>query len=790
FASGVGLVVLRRLEDAIKDRDTIHAVILGTAINNDGQRKVGYLAPSVAGQAEVIAEALSIAGVSADQISYVETHGTGTMVGDPLEIKGLTQAFREQTQRNGFCAIASLKTNVGHLDAAAGIAGLIKVAMALKHRQLPASLHFNCANPQIDFENSPFYVNRELADWTPTDGPRRAGVTSLGIGGTNAHVIVEEAPIAARPKESRSLHLLTLSARSEPALDEAAARLAQHLRDNPELRLADVAFTCQLGRREFPCRRIAVASDLQEAVTRLAARETRPNFSGTAATDAPSVVFLFPGQGSQYVGMAAELHANDRIFRDQLDRCAELLRAHLGSDLRDILFARSECLESATQTLNRTSITQPTLFAIEYALAQWWLALGVRPQAMVGHSIGEYVAACLAGVMTLEDALALVTVRGRLMEQCAPGAMLAVGAAAQRLSLGADCSIAAVNSPEQCVVTGSTVAIEALQRQLGETGVACHRLPTTHAFHSALMDPILEPFRDHLKKVALRPPQLPYLSNLTGTWVTAAQATDPDYWVAHLRNTVRFSDAAAELLKQPSAVLIEVGPGQTLGSLVRQHVSGKDGAKRPVIVSSLGRRGESEIDSAHLLSALGQVWVAGQPIDWSVLHADESVQRVSLPTYPFQRQRFWIEPDETPQSPATPTKSGATTFGASASAKSTAVPADEVIDPNDVDRWFYQRAWRSAPRPVSQPLAPTCWLILKDPAGLGEQIHLRARAAGHQVVQVLPGEFFKHCGGDCYTLRPGVREDYDALLADLAKRELLPRKIVHLWSVNREGAQT
>jgi len=790
FSSGAGIVVLRRLEDALADRDTIHAVILGSAINNDGQRKVGYLAPSVAGQAEVIAEALSVAGVATDTISYVETHGTGTTVGDPLEIKGLTQAFREQTQRKGFCAIASLKTNVGHLDAAAGVAGLIKVTMALERGQLPANLHFRTANPQIDFENSPFYVNRQLADWPSDAGPRRAGVTSLGIGGTNAHLIVEEAPVQARAESGRPFQLLTLSARSEAALDEAAIRLSAHLREHPELQLADVAFTCQFGRRAFPYRRIMVASDLQDAVTRLAARETRQGFTGQAApANSTSVVFLFPGQGAQHAGMGADLYADEPTFRAAFDQCAEQLLPHLGLNLRDIVFARSESLDSAAESLNRTSITQPALFSLEYSLARWWMRHGVRPQAMVGHSIGEYVAACLAGVMTLEDALAVVAARGRLMEQCPPGAMLAVGLSPQGFSLRADCSIAAINSPEQCVVSGPAGAIAELERQLSETGVPCHRLPTSHAFHSALMDPILDPFREAIGRVALRPPLLRYLSNLTGTWITAAQATDPDYWVAHLRNTVRFSDAATELLTQAGRILIEVGPGQTLGSLVRRHASADGAVNRPTIVASMKRRGEPVSDTAHLLGALGQVWIAGQPIDWSALHAGEPVQRIALPTYPFQRQRFWIEPDESPKVTGAPVKPGAATFGGQAAARAAVVAAEQPIGSGDIDQWFYQRSWRPAPRAAADPQAPTRWLVFKDPIGLGEQVCLRLRRAAHQVTEVLPGEHFKRCGAGCYTIRPAVREDYESLLADLADRKLVPAKVVHLWSLRNDSAQ-
>ena len=455
FASGVGLVVLRRLEDAIEDHDTIHAVILGSAVNNDGQRKVGYLAPSVAGQAEVIAEALGVAGVDAESITYVETHGTGTRVGDPIEIKGLAQAFRGDANRKGYCAIGSVKTNIGHLDAAAGIAGLIKTALALKHRQLPASLNFQSPNPEIDFQNSPFYVNGSLTDWKTNNGPRRAGVTSLGIGGTNAHVVVEEPPQQLRPETTRPHQLIPLSARTETALEEMTARLATHLLENPALSLADVAFTCQLGRKAFRHRRIAVASNTAEAARLLSSPENTRGYKGSTASSSSSpVVFLFSGQGSQYPNMGADLYASEPVFRDSLDRCAERLLPHLGLDLREILYPRGDSSAAAAVELNRTSITQPALFSVEYSLAQWWMAHGVRPQTMVGHSIGEYVAACLAGVLSLEDALAITAIRGRLMESCSPGSMLAVSLSREDTSFSSNLSIAAVNAPSNASSRG------------------------------------------------------------------------------------------------------------------------------------------------------------------------------------------------------------------------------------------------------------------------------------------------------------------------------------------------
>jgi acyl transferase domain-containing protein len=488
FGSGLGVVVLRRLEDAIADHDNIHAVLLGSAVNNDGARKVGFLAPSVQGQASVITEALEFAGVSAADISYVETHGTGTSVGDPIEVRALTQAFRKSTRRANYCAIGSLKTNIGHLDAAAGVSALIKTVLALKNKQIPASLHFDNPNPLLEIKSSPFYVNAKLAEWPSSGQPRRAGVTSLGIGGTNAHVIVEEAQPIALTRESRPWQLLTVSAKSAAAADRALADLTGHLQVHPELNLADVAFTTQVGRQAFAHRRALVVENDPSAVAALAEAKTPPA-SGTTSDTPPRVVFMFSGQGSQHIDMARDLYEHEPVFRETIDLCANHLRAPLGLDLRDALYPAPHCAESAAGKLTETWLTQPALFAIEYALARWWISLGIEPAAMVGHSIGEFVAACLAGVFSLEDALALTAYRGRLMYSLPPGSMCAVPLPPGDIYLNGTLALAAINNPSMCVVSGPSESITSLEDRLAAQSVTTRRLVTSHAFHSKNIGP-------------------------------------------------------------------------------------------------------------------------------------------------------------------------------------------------------------------------------------------------------------------------------------------------------------
>jgi phthiocerol/phenolphthiocerol synthesis type-I polyketide synthase E len=552
--NGVGIVVLKRLTDALDDGDTIHAVIRGAAINNDGALKVGYTAPSVAGQKQVITEALNLAEVHPESITYVETHGTGTPLGDPIEIAALTQAFRTQTNKKGYCAISCVKTNIGHLDAASGVTGLIKAVLALKHQLIPPLLHFETPNPKLDLPNTPFYINTALSEWKTFEMPRRAGVSSFGIGGTNAHVILEEAPAPKSPshKSERSYQLLLLSAKTDSALETATTHLIAHLKQYPELNLADVAYTYQVGRSALTHRRMLVCETLEDALYALKTHDPKRVLSQPLKRDkAPTVVFMFPGQGAQYVNMGLALYQTESVFRKHIDHCAQWLKPHLGLDLRTLLYPTP--LQNAEELNFQTAITQPALFVIEYALAQLWQSWGIQPKAMIGHSIGEYVAACLAGVLTLEEALQLVAARGRLIQSLPAGAMLAVPLPekAIRPLLNNNLDLAALNGPAQSVVSGTFEAIDQLATQLAEQDIECQRLHTSHAFHSEMMSPILNAFLEQVQTISLKPPKIPFISNVTGTWISDQQATDPKYWIQHLRQTVRFVDGLQTILPPP-----------------------------------------------------------------------------------------------------------------------------------------------------------------------------------------------------------------------------------------------
>ncbi|WP_224365090.1 type I polyketide synthase [Hyalangium versicolor] len=635
-ADGLGVVVLKRLEDALAAGDSIRAVILAAAVNNDGSKKVGYTAPSIDGQAEVIQTALALAGVDARSVSYVEAHGTGTALGDAIELAALTQAFRRSTQERGFCAIGSVKTNIGHLNNAAGVAGLIKATRALESRLLPPSLHFTQPHPKLGLEDSPFFVNATLTPWREGPEPRRAGVSSFAMGGTNAHVILEEAPPREPGAPGRSTELLVLSARSPTALDTLTARLRAHLEAHPETNLSDVASTLQVGRRTFAYRRAVACRSVADAVQTLATPARL--FEGTAPDGGRSVAFLFPGQGTQHPGMAEALYREEPRFRQEVDRCAKLLEPHLGQDLRDVLYPRNRGPEEKRR-LEQTALAQPALFTVEYALARLWLSHGVRPAAMLGHSLGEYVAACLAEVFTLEDALRLVALRGRLMQGLRPGAMLAVPLSEAELLplLGSELALAAVNGPAACVASGPLEAVAALEARLTSLGMGSRRLQTSHAFHSGMMEPILDTFTQEVRRVRRSAPRLPYLSNVTGTWVTDAQATDPGYWAQHLRQPVRFASGVAELTAR-NHLLLEVGPGRVLSALAAQQPVPAARAATSLSPSPDDERSDLET----WLTALGHLWAQGVPVDWSAHHSGRRRLRVELPTYPFERHSHWL----------------------------------------------------------------------------------------------------------------------------------------------------
>jgi acyl transferase domain-containing protein/surfactin synthase thioesterase subunit/acyl carrier protein len=763
---GAGAVVLRRLADALEDGDTIHAVIKGSAINNDGSAKVSYLAPSVDGHARVVVEALAVANVPAESISYVEAHGTGTAVGDPIEIAALTQAYRESTDAVGFCRIGSVKTNIGHLDTAAGVASLIKVALALEHAEIPASLNFEAPNPAIDFEASPFRVNAARCEWQPRSGPRRAGISSLGVGGTNAHVIVEQAP-PPRPTTPprRRFELLPLSARTPSALDAATERLASHLRAHPELALADVAHTLQTGRSAWEQRRIVVARSGEDAAGALEARDAKRVFAARSEAALPSLAFLFPGAGAQYPNMGRGLYEGEPAYREEVERCVELLRGRLDFDLRAVLYPEPGREEWATAQLERPSRLLTAVFVTEWALAKLWSSWGIEPAALIGHSLGEYAAACWSGVLSLSDALELVVLRGKLWDRAEGGAMLAVPLpeAEVRDLLGEDLDLAAVNAPSLCVVAGRLDGVQRLHEQLVARGVEVRLLKVASAGHSRQIEPLLEEFRSGLARIRFGEPRVPYVSNVTGTWIRAEEARDPEYWVRHLRHTVRFSDGVAELLRDPNRILLEVGPGQTLSSLARQQR-----ARARAVLGSLRHPQETADDVQMLLTSAGRLWLAGAPLDWAKLRGGERRRRVELPTYPFERQSYWIEPGRAAAEPARE-----------------AQPLSKLARS---DEWFRRPRWTRAPL-ASAPASHEAerWLVFTDDAGIGGRVADRLAAAGHDVVRVGVGDTFHAFGDRHYTLAAEAgREGYDELVRSLAARDLLPQRVAHLWMVTAD----
>ncbi len=645
FSNGAAVLLLKRLADAIEDGDTVYAVVRGYATNNDGAGKVSYTAPSVDGQAEVISMALAMGDVDARTIGYVEAHGTATPMGDPIEIAGLTTAYRSHGDATGYCAIGSVKSNLGHLDVASGAIGLIKTALSVHEGVLPPSINFTRPNPKIDFAQTPFYVNTELRPWPQAEWPRRAGVSSFGVGGTNAHVVIEQAPALPPTTRGRSHSLLLLSARSEQALAAQAGRLAAFLEARPEIALEDVAYTLQVGRRQFEYRRIVVAESVADAVARLRAAPA-PGEQARLQASAPEVAFMFPGQGAQYPGMARELYAAEPVFRQTLDRCCDALHgAGRDQDPRSLLLwnpAESPLdAEQAGAALAQTRIAQPAIFAMETALSALLDSWGIRPRKALGHSVGEFAAACVAGVFEVEDAMRLVAARGRLMQAQPPGRMLALRAPAERVQalLPADVSIAAINAPELVVASGPSASIEALAAAAARQDIGTTPLVTSHAYHSPMMAPARAPLVDAVAAVARRPAGVALVSTAHGREADADRWCEPDYWGEQLMSPVRFADSVA-VAAQGEALLLEVGPGRTLTTLARQCLPREASA---TALPCLGPVQAPGSDMRNVLQALGQLWLAGAEPDW---HAFQSGQRrrIALPTYPFERKRFWVQP--------------------------------------------------------------------------------------------------------------------------------------------------
>ncbi|MFC0031668.1 type I polyketide synthase [Micromonospora chaiyaphumensis] len=779
--NGVGVVVLKRLDDALADGDTVYAVIRGSAVGNDGGERAGFTAPGVAGQARVIAAAYAVAEVDPATVGYVEAHGSATRLGDPIEVEALTRVFGPAGADG--CAIGSVKTNIGHTHAAAGVAGLIKAVQALRHGQIPPSLHHDRPNRAIDFGATPFVVSTRLTDFPRRDHPRRAGVSSFGMGGTGVHVVLEEAPppAAAPSPAPAGLRLLALSARSAPALEERTDALAAHLADRPEADLAAVAHTLWQGRRPFGHRRVVVAADPAEAAAALAARDPRRVLTGAPGDARPDVAFLVPGVGDQRRGLGYELYRTQPAYRSAVDECAELLAPLLGRDIRTLLHPAPGAAAAGPadlrrllgrgtpaageepEPLHRTRYAQPAAFVTGYALARLWAAHGVRPAALIGYSLGEYVAACLAGVFTLPDALRLVVRRAQLIDRLPAGAMLAVPAAETEVAadLVPGVHVAAVNGPTLCVLAGVPEAVAEVERRLLAAGRAVRRLPTGHAFHTPLMDPVVEEFGDLVTSVARRPPAVPYVSNVTGTWVTGDEATDPAFWVAHLRRPVRFADGIAELCVEPDRVLVELGPGQALGSLAAQV-----GSAATPPVSSLPGAFDRDPEAVHFLRAAGRLWLAGVPLTPPV-PADRPPRRVPLPTYPFQRRRHWAA-------------------GPAGSRPHRAAPS--LTRRPDVADFFQVPAWATLPpRPRRDAAAGTGhWLLLADDQGLGAALAAEVAPGADSVTVVqradrdAPG--LRRLADGRYAM-PAADGDYPELLAELARTGRRPDRIVHLWTV-------
>ncbi len=779
-SSGAGMVALKRLEDALEDGDFIHAVIGGFGLNNDGAQKVGYTAPSIEGQMDAIAAAQAMAGYDPETLTYIEAHGTATPLGDPIEVTALTNVFRASTDRCQYCALGSVKSNIGHLNSAAGVAGLIKTVLALRHGQIPPSLHFEQPNPNIDFTSSPFFVADRLIDWQRNGAPRRAGVSAFGIGGTNAHILLEEAPAQAPASPGHDCELYVVSARNPKALEEATRALSSLIEEESALALPDIAHSLQVGRKPFQYRFATVcpSSDRAMVVDALQKAETA---SVAPIDDSRSVVFLFSGQGSQYPGMGRELYDEELVFRQHVDQCSELLKDPLDCDLREVLYPSDSSTEKLAEMLSHTAMAQPALFVTEYALARLWMSWGVTPSAMVGHSIGEYVAACIAGVWELPDALALVSERGRLMERTDPGAMVAVLLPAEEVLplLFGQLALAAINSPSACVVAGPKEEIDQFEEEGLAKGRTIRRLHTSHAFHSPLMEPAANSFVEYLQRFQAKAPDIPLLSNLTGTWTSPEQLVEPEYWARHLRETVQFDTILRELYLEPNRVLLEVGPGNTLASLASQHPNRTSAIP---ISHSLPHAKDPKSARQALLEAAGTLWTSGVDLDWLAIRGNERRNRVPLPTYPFQRQRYWVDPP-------TPVPTGGV-----APAQGGIIPTLEASPPSRKDpnlaQWFYREAWKPhSPTQLSGDdlESKTPWLLFMTGSDFDRQLARRLQELGQSVITVEPSDFFAVLGSENYRVDPLDRTHFDQLVKELAATDSWPSRILHLWGMNLEA---
>jgi len=779
---GVGMVVLKRLKDAVEHGDHIHAVIKGGAVNNDGSRRAGFTAPSAVAQADVIATALANADVAADSIRYVEVHGVATILGDPIEVSALASVYADVPHHH--CVLGSAKPNIGHLDIAAGVAGLIKAALVVEHGLIPPTLHFEHPNPRIDLDHGPFRVSTELSRWPQDDGPRRAAVSSFGLGGTNAHVILEQPPCLPPPPPTdpeRKEHILVLSAKTPSALDSATDRFHEYLREHREQPLEDIAFTLQQGRQAFPYRRALVGDSVDDALEALEHRVGGRLLTARAEDTADRPVgFMFAGVGGQFPGMARQLYEREPVFSEAVDRCAEIVTPILGQDIRPLAFMHGTTAfagaaqdfdlramllqpQGTDRLLDRPHIAYPAVFALEYGLVQLWASWGVQPEAMIGHSLGEYVAACVAGVFSLPDVLRLIIERARLIEAQGEGAMLVVPLsqdAAARYT-GAEVCLAAVNSAQTCVLSGPREAIEQVEMRLDQDDVVHRRVPTRFAFHSPMMDPVVEPFHELLCQVELKPPEIPFVSNVTGDWITAQEATDPRYWARHVRDTVRFADGVNTLCSGTDIMLVELGPGRALVPDVLQHTVSTQSDR--VVVSSLPGAVGGQSDRAALLTAAGRLWLAGREHPFP---AHPAGRRTALPTYPFERVTYRL------------------------GSRSASIPPATTRQ-RELSDYFYAPSWqRQIPAaPTSEPkdLATRRWLVFLDGHGVGAGLVAGLRGLGAAVRTVSIGRAWHEDADGGYVLDPADPEHFARLADALRAQGQLADRVVHCWGVGADA---
>ncbi len=744
FGNGLGVIILKRLDEAVQDNDTIYAVIKGGNINNDGADKLGFYAPSVNGQANCISAAFATSNINPESIGFIEAWGTATQIGDPVEVEALTKAFQLQTLKKQFCAIGSVKTNIGHIDIAGGMAGLIKTVMALKNHLIPPTLHFKKANPHIDFNNSPFYVNTELRAWEHHSvTPRRAGINVSAIGGTNAFLILEE---YIRPdlkrfeqdnqnKNVNKNQLLLLSARTKTALDKSTLNLINILEDaDNEHDFANIIYTLQVGRSDFSFRRAVLCRSSQEASFALKNVMASPSSIPQSVMDTqiklnhrPKIVFMFSGQGSEYPGMAYSLYHSEPSFAKWIDSCCMGLDKGIKTQVHSLITKPSP-LDVDIKDYHNTLIVQPALFILEYALAKWLMSLGIIPDALIGHSLGEYVAACIADVIGIDDALRVIQQRAKLMSSCEPGLMLVIEMSVEELSeylIMHPVSIAAINSSSSCVLSGEISVIQQLEQEFKQNNIPVKRLRTSSAFHSTLMEPILEDFDKALDSITFQHPKIPIVSNLTGQWIDELNnSMNAQYWIQHLRQTVNFSQTLQLLIKEGYNSFIEVGPGATLSQFAKNIIKKKQDC---LVQNTLPSFKDSLSNDFSVLAALAKLWGFGLKIDWRHFHQQEKLSRVPLPTYPFERKKYWIYPDNNP-------------------VLLPSIVQDKEVSPKQ-----------------------GCWMVLSDNLGMNEQLVKMLLNQGQKVIKIKAGSHFEQIHSDEYCLRPDREEDLQLLLQSVSK---------------------